>query len=122
MFIIRPGVLAPEVREFTAPLSLDQLKDGIGGGYLEVVPGFGAVLCGDRRFQCVAFADEHGKIEGYGGRTGVLEINKLATAKWDWALRQSGHPGLITPDGHVADHLVGQVAIVIGDDEFMESL
>ena len=33
-----------------------------------------------------------------------------------------GGPGLLRRDGTAVDYLVGQIAIVFGDDEFMEAL
>jgi hypothetical protein len=38
---------------------------------------------------------------------------------WDAALLRGGYPGLLKPDGRMADILFGQVAVVVGDAEFM---
>ena len=46
-------------------------------------------------------------------------INHDATILWDAALLRAGYPGLLKPDGRMADILFGQVAVVFGDAEFM---
>jgi hypothetical protein len=97
------------------PPTLDRLKDAIGGGYIEAVPLFTTFNHGDQIVNCVAFCDEDGKYKH-------MPINRPATALWDEALRRVSHPGLIAPDGSVADYLVGTVAIVFGDKRFMAAL
>jgi hypothetical protein len=57
------------------------------------------------------FCNEHGKIEGLG-------VNQRATRLWGEAIAADfGHKG--TPQG---DYLVGPIAIVIGDAEFLAEL
>jgi hypothetical protein len=51
------------------------------------------------------------------------ELNSWASVLWHRALRRDGHPGLINPiNGMAADHLRGLIAVLYGDDEFMEAL
>jgi hypothetical protein len=125
MLIYRPGKTEPEVREFDRAPDEGDLKDGIGGGWLEMVPGFTSITYRDELRSCVALVDEEGKLDY---RTSGLkksapdETNQWATLLWDRALKRAGHPGLITPDGQVADYLVGQVAVLFGDREFMDAL
>jgi hypothetical protein len=102
------------VIEFTREPTLEQLKKGIGGGYLELVPGFRSIVYGNVVMDCVAFRDEDGKRKGF-------DVNNVATIAWDAALRRNG-TGLLRPDGRPVDWLVGQVAVVFGDKEFMEAL
>jgi len=71
---------------------------GIVGGYIEIVPFF-STWHGER---CVVFCNEHGKLNG-------LPMNVRATAFW---LQQ--YP--------TSDYLVGDVAIVTGDEEFFTEL
>lgn len=106
------GQLATPV---AGPPTLQLLKAAIGGGYLEAVPGFDTIEHAGELHRCVAFCDEEGKLNS-------LPINNWATMLWDKAMRRAGGPGLLQRDGTAADVLVGQIAIVIGDDEFMEAL
>jgi hypothetical protein len=96
-----------QATHYERPLTLPELKDAIGGGYIEVVPGF--VSWADRRsgkrVKCVAFCDEEGIRKG-------LPVNLIATVLWR---RQ---PNL----QYVPNDLLGQVAVVFGDDEFMAEL
>jgi hypothetical protein len=97
------------------PPTLDKLKDAIGGGYMELVPLFNSIEHGGAVVPCVAFCDEDGKLKH-------MPLNRPATALWQQALLRAGHPGLITPDGKVADVLVGTIAVVFGDKRFMAAL
>lgn len=95
------------VREILSSPTLGVLQGAIGGGYLELVPGFTTFHFRGRDERCSAFADENGKLNG-------LPFNMPATAHWSQAL-----------DVHIKDmrdHLVGDVAIVFGDRDFMEAL
>ena len=90
----------------------------IVGGPIELVPYFAGPVAGEVRFNnsdaevsftdhnmtCVAFCNEHGKLEGQ-------PPNMVATSMW----RE------ITPY-EIDDHLVGVVAILIGDAELMSKL
>jgi hypothetical protein len=95
--------------------TLDKLKEGIGGGYVEIVPRFNRIEYNGEITHCVVFCDEDGKRKG-------LPVNIEATGLWQIALRLVGHPGLYTPDGRLYDYLVGQILVVMGDEEFMEEL
>lgn len=107
----RPGMADPVVEELTTAPTLELLKAGVGGGYIEVVPGFRTIVHCGVRHDCVAFCDENGKINGQ-------PINLIATNIWHAVLPP---PGLIR-DGALVDHLVGQVIVVFGDQEFMDAL
>jgi hypothetical protein len=96
--------------------SLEMMKEGIDGGYLEIIPRFNWINYDGVVRKCVAFCDEDGKIKR-------LPLNKAATIQWDRCLQEQGLPGLLTPDGqHMIDHLVGPILVVTGDKEFMEAL
>src|SRR5262245_10251427 len=106
------------IREVEGEPTLEILQEAIGGGLIEVVPGFTSYRPDDRSGRivtCVAFCDEEGKIEGQ-------TINSKATMHWQRALMTGGHPGLIGPSGQLVDHLVGKIAIVWGDAAFMRAL
>src|SRR5262245_34241587 len=108
MLTIQPYQSKPAVRELTGEPPLETVKQALGGGWLEQVPGFTASVHGGQRMRCVALCDEDGKYKH-------LEVNNWATIAWDHALRASGHPGLITSSGRVADFLVGTVVVLAGD-------
>ena len=114
MLIFKPGALSPELREFTRPAELRELKDGIGGGYLEVVPQFTTIPFGGTVLNCVAFCDEHGKLN-------QLPVNDLATHMWGQALWRRGVE-LFNKHGEPNDWLVGQIVVIFGDREFMAEL
>jgi hypothetical protein len=81
------------------------VKDAIGG-HLEIVPYFNKFLDSrvNEHVHCVAFCNEEGKLNGH-------EMNILATVMWHDVAPQMKH-----------DYLVGDIAIVYGDEEFMENL
>jgi len=91
--------------DIDGPPELPALKVAIGGGYIEVVPGFERITLDDGEHACVAFCDEDGKRK-------QLPVNRIATAAWWKQLA-------VNPGGDV---LVGDVAVVFGDAEFMEQL
>jgi hypothetical protein len=106
----------PDARELHEAPSLETIKEAIGGGWLEKVPGFESIEVDNSVHPCVALCDEDGKRK-------QLQVNEAATGLWHQALlRLGGHPGLVTPYGTLADYLVGSIVILYGDDEFMESL
>ena len=84
-----------------------QIKDEIGGGFLEPVPFFDTVMIKGEVRRCVAFCDEDGKLKN-------LDFNPGATLLWKSAQVRSRRG--------VNDVLVGPVAIVFGDDELLEAL
>jgi hypothetical protein len=94
------------------PATLDRLKAAVGAGEVEVVPGFDTIDYAGKVVPCVAFWDKESKLKGQ-------PINRHATILWDAALLRAGYPGLLKPDGQIADLLFGQVAIAFGDAEFM---
>ena len=94
------------------PPKLDQLKAAVGGGNVELVPGFDTIEYEGKVVPCVVFCDKESKLRNQ-------PINFDATIMWDAALLRGGYPGLLKPDGRMADILFGQVAVVVGDAEFM---
>lgn len=76
----------------------------IVGGHIEGVPMFLSVPVGGRVRRCVAFCNEEGKLRG-------LPVNAPATMLWH---RSAGRD--------TGDVLVGNVAVVWGDEEFMGEL
>jgi hypothetical protein len=95
---------------------LAMLKAAIGGGYIEGVPGFDRYKHGGVVHKgCAVFCDEEGKLNS-------LPYNRKATVRWQEALLAQGLPGLIGDDGMPVDVLVGKVAVVWGDREFMAAL
>jgi hypothetical protein len=108
--VYKPGMVgAPAVTVVDGPPTLELLKEAIGGGHLEVVPYFDSFRHAGASLRCVAFCDEDGK----GKR---LPFNAVATELWDRVLRSTRGTGC------APDYLVGQIAVVYGDDEFMEAL
>lgn len=85
------------------PVVLPHLRR-IVGGHIEGVPMFDSVPVGGRVRRCVAFCNEEGKLKG-------LPVNIAATRLWWHAVGRD--PG---------DMLVGNVAVVWGDEEFMGEL
>jgi hypothetical protein len=99
--------------EHASALKLEHLKEAIGGGSIEVVPYFDTVQISGTPVRCVVFCDEEGKNKG--------QIENLrATALWETALQRQ-RLSLTGPEG-MRDYLVGKIAIVIGDDEFLAAL
>jgi hypothetical protein len=91
------------VTEVTDPSVLSQLREVVGG-YIEVVPRFSKFALDDRTVTCVAFCNEMGKLHN-------LPYNMRATELWHTQLGFDPH-----------DVLAGDVAIVWGDEEFMNEL
>ena len=89
-----------EVTLLDRPVKLDDLKKAIGGGLIEAVPYFNKY----NGEPCVAFVDEEGKLKGF-------QPNPAAQALWQKIC-----------SGAFRDQLVGRLAIVQGDDAFMETL
>lgn len=111
--LIIPGSPEPRVTEYTAEIPLDELQRLVGG-YIELVPFWITAKVGRdiaTRVPARVFCNEDGKRL-------PLRRNDFADALWKEAIAADfGHRG--TPQG---DYLVGPVAIVTGDDEFMEAL
>jgi hypothetical protein len=114
--IIDPAEDAPCAVALDRPVTLEELKGAVGGGWLEAVPGFTTLPWGGIVMDCVAFCDEEGKLKN-------LPHNQVATDLWEQSLRRKGvnlyapHPFRAEPD-----YLVGPIAVVFGDREFMEKL
>jgi hypothetical protein len=93
---------------------LMEMKEAIGGGYIEKVPGFDTIIVDNVKHNCVALCDEHGKLKD-------MPINPHATELWNDALRRRGHLGLVTPlnmvlgIGGLADYLCGPIVVLYGD-------
>lgn len=84
--------------------SLDFLRKAVGG-HIETVPMFD--MFEDRgvlRSNVVVFCNEEGKLTG-------LPYNETATYRWSLCI---GKP--------LRDVLVGDIVVLYGDDEFMQSL
>jgi hypothetical protein len=111
MITIRPDG-STSLMPVTKSPDLETLKDGIGGGYLEAVPGFTKFPFENGKLApCVVFCDEDGKRK-------QMPVNAEATAMWYAALALHGDP--LRPGWH--DVLVGPVVILTGDEAFMRSL
>lgn len=112
--LFTPYQVSPAVTELIAKPKLEELQKAVGG-YLEQVPGFRTIEHKGAIRPCWALCNEDGKrLE--------LPVNNWATMLWDRALRRSGHPGLITPSGRIADWLVGNVLIIFGNQALMRRL
>jgi hypothetical protein len=111
----------PESREYDRAPTLDELRAAVGGGYIEVIPHFTTIqwyASGETPgivLNCVAFCDEYGKLEHQ-------PLNELATEMWAEALRRQGIELIDDKTKKPKDWLVGQIAIVWGDREFMAAL
>lgn len=85
------------------------LLQSIVRGWLELIPGFDTILWDHKVIRCVAFCNEEGKLKN-------LPFNGSATMMWHIALQRARGLQLFT------DHLVGDIAVVFGNDEFMKKL
>jgi hypothetical protein len=109
-----------KITEFTKNPDSDVFHKAVGG-YLELVPYFDTIHWDGELHQCVAFCDEEGKIKG-------KEFNITATLLWKLALERSGKWVGIESTGNflevrpMPDYLVGDIAVVWGDKEFMDEL
>jgi hypothetical protein len=105
---IIPPQGAVSSKELAAPARLEDLQAGLGGGYIELVPGFTRYM----GKPCVAFCDEEGKLNGlpYNVRASELWYGQMADT---FCSKDTGWP---------LDVLVGPVVIVTGDAELMEEL
>jgi len=102
--VYRPGTSVPEVTVFRAAPPLEFLRDAVGGD-IEAVPFFTSY----RLQPCVAFCNEHGKLE-------EQPFNEMATRLWRLC---PAPPPFIRDE---SDYLAGAVVVLFGDDEFMESI
>lgn len=90
--------------------TVDMLKQAIGGGYIETVPYFDRIEVDGEFRACVAFCDEEGKLKKF-------LVNPRANTAWIKALTVRKKP-FSKPH----DFLVGDIAVVYGDKQFMAAL
>jgi hypothetical protein len=113
LLVFQPDAPLPQVTEFSRPPTLEEVQAAVGGD-LQVVPGFRSIRYGNVVMDCVALCDANGKLKS-------LAMNNLATIAWKEALRRG-------PDAELwcsrmpTDSLVGPVAVLFGDREFMDAL
>jgi hypothetical protein len=91
------------VEELTQQPTLEQLRQGVGDGHIEIVPRFTKLFGRD----CVAFCNENGKIT-----RPPMPTNHLAHTLWQLAI------GRAIRD----DVLVGPICVVIGTPKFLRDL
>ena len=113
LLVFQPHAV-PQVREFSHPPSQEEVQVVVGGD-LQVVPGFRTIRYGDVVMGCVALCNANGKLKG-------LAMNDLATIAWKEALRRAVEAGLWRSEIMPTDPLVGTVAVLFGDREFMDAL
>lgn len=85
------------VEKLERPPKLEKLQQ-IVGGYIEHVPFWTTY----NNHPCIAFCNEYGKLNG-------MPLNQVATSLWLSAIQQPNYP----------DHLVGQIALIVGTQEFI---
>lgn len=93
------------------PPEYTELTAVIGGGYLEIVPYFKDIITEGVLVPCVAMCDEEGKLKRF-------SINTRANIMWQASLTRQYGPRR----SNIRDVLVGDVLVIFGDPEFMESL
>jgi len=98
--------------DLDAPPDLATLQTTVGG-YLEKVPHFNSIEYQGAVRRCVALCNEEGKLD----RPSPLPRNLLADQYWAQAMQRDY--GVRNP---MPDYLVGNIVILFGDPEFMESL
>ena len=113
MLVFQPHSV-PQVREFSQPPTLEEVQAVVGGD-LQLVPGFRTIRYGDVVMDCFALCDANGTHKG-------LATNNLATIAWKEALRRAIDAGLWRSEVMPTDPLVGSVAVLFGDREFMDAL
>jgi|SRR5215471_2019351 len=106
ILIFEPRVVEPSVVTLNRAPLLDELRNAVHGD-LEAVPYFNSIAYGGVVFDCVAFCNEHGKLNG-------AEHNIAATLLWQRSQARARVD--------VRDMLVGPVVVLFGDREFRESL
>ena len=115
MLLFRPEKNEPELIEFSRPLQLDELRTAVGGD-IEMVPGFVSIGYGGVVLDCMAFADEHGKLDPQAAQRASPPM------AWARALHRLGHELHDDKSKTPKDWLVGSIAVVFGDKEFMREL
>ena len=66
---------------FDQPPALEDLQAGVGD-YFQAVPSFDTISYGGTVLNCIAFCNEHGKLDH-------LPINEGATIAWEGALQRA---------------------------------
>ena len=99
MIVIQPSGEVTKRTYINREIPLADLNKAVGG-YIEHVPLFDTYEGKD----CIVFCNEYGKIQN-------LPYNKPATDLWRQVSMQE-----------IPDHLVGSIAIITGDREFMDNL
>jgi hypothetical protein len=89
-------------------IPLEDIQEAVDG-HIEVVP-YWDTYNGD---ECLVFCNEDGKHIG-------KQRNITATALWDKVLVKKNMTRF--KDGEEVDYLVGDIAVVMGDDAFMRTL
>ncbi len=81
------------------------------GGFLESIPYFNKVYDEGEIHNCVAFCNQHGKINGE-------PSNSTATLMWFKSFTEITKQ----PAEALDDYIAGNVVILYGDDEFMNNI
>lgn len=97
--VIKPDADTLYVEEIERPPELEKLRAGVVGD-IEVVPFFDKLM----GRKCVAFCNEHGKLER-------MPINHAANVLWRLA-----------HDGMMNDVLVGPIVVILGSPSFLAKL
>jgi hypothetical protein len=121
MYILNVASGEIEVAGFSEPPTLAVMQGAVEGP-IEAVPWFTTIwtLEDGATVSCLAYCNENGKLEN-------LPYNTRATVAWDAALRRMTDPdgdplypnGLNDENGQATDVLVGNVIVIVGDEEFM---
>lgn len=114
MLILRPDEHAPEIKHYARAVTLEELQTAVGG-YIEQIPGFYSIGFGGTVMNCVALANENGKLK-------KLPLNEQATWAWEMALQRQGRTLRLAGTDDAADTLCGTIIILFGNREFSESL
>lgn len=93
------------VRTYDKSPSLADLKAGLDGGRIELVPYFNRIEYQGKVRECIAFCNDEGKLCG-------LPSNQIATNLWY----------KVAPQMAYHDYLVGPIIVLWGDEAFMRSL
>jgi len=114
MLIYKVDATAPEIVAFVdAAPTLDDLQKAVEGD-IQTVPEFDHIRINGERHTAWAICNEDGKVK-------EMPVNKLATLLWEQIAANKGLK-LRDAKGDFLDVLVGPVAVLYGDKEFMEEL
>ncbi len=106
------------VTEYTAKIPLKDLQAAVGG-YIEAVPYWDSFEIDGKTVRAVIWCNEEGKL-----RDPPLPRNRYMTDLWEKFLQTKGMSRFSRqPDPpRELDYLVGCIAVIVGDDEFMETM